>query len=133
MEKQMSKQWYVVDYADDLVVNAGTYSTMETLIKKLHGGLALVQYADLTPQMKQGETIHETKEKQMKNLQPFIDNIIMRATTLMNEYSDMMEAYEMSDYAEKCEMLDELWVAIDEYLKEVKLDDDDEMEDLGLS
>lgn len=69
----------------------------------------------------------------MKNLQPFIDNIIMRATTLMNEYSDMMEAYEMSDYAEKCEMLDELWVAIDEYLKEVKLDDDDEMEDLGLS
>lgn len=129
----MSKQWYVVDYADDLVVNAGTYSTMETLIKKLHGGLALVQYADLTPQMKQGETIHETKEKQMKNLQPFIDNIIMRATTLMNEYSDMMEAYEMSDYAEKCEMLDELWVAIDEYLKEVKLDDDDEMEDLGLS
>ena len=129
----MSKQWYVVDYADDLVVNAGTYSTMETLIKKLHGGLALVQYADLTPQMKQGETIHETKEKQMKNLQPFIDNIIMRATTLMNEYSDMMEAYEMSDYAEKCEMLDELWVAIDEYLKEVKLDDDNEMEDLGLS
>lgn len=52
----MNKLWYVVDYADDLVVNAGTFTTMQLLIKELYGGLALVQYDDLTPKMKQGET-----------------------------------------------------------------------------
>jgi len=67
----------------------------------------------------------------MKDLRPLIDKIIMHATTVMHEMGDMMEGYEMEDYAEKCDMLDELWVAIDNYLKEVK--PDDEMEDLGLS
>lgn len=67
----------------------------------------------------------------MKDLRPLIDNIIMHATTVMHEMGDMMEGYEMPDYAEKCDMLDELWTAIDNYLKEVK--PDDEMEDLGLS
>lgn len=69
----------------------------------------------------------------MKDLRPLVDNIIMHATTVMHEMGDMMEGYEMPDYAEKCDMLDELWVAIDNYLKEVKLDEPDEMEDLGLS
>jgi hypothetical protein len=72
-------------------------------------------------------------EKQMKDLRPFINDIINKATIVMHEMGDMMEGYEMPDYAEKCDMLDELWLAIDNYLKEVKLDDYDEMESLGLS
>lgn len=55
----MNELWYVVDYADDIVVNAGTFTTMELLIKELYGGLALVQYDDLTPQMERAETIYE--------------------------------------------------------------------------
>lgn len=131
----MSEQWYVVDYGDDLVINAGTFSAMELLIKKLHGGLALVKYDDLTPQMKRGETICQKGETKMKDLRPLIDEMIKHASIVMHEMSDLLEAYEMPDYAEKCDALDGLWTAIDNYLKEVKLDDGetDEMESLGLS
>ena len=66
-----------------------------------------------------------------KKQRQLVDEIIKNATTVMHEMGDMMEGYEMPDYAEKCDMLDELWTAIDNYLKEVK--PDDEMEDLGLS
>lgn len=69
----------------------------------------------------------------MKDLRPLINEIINNATIVMHEFGDMMEGYEMPDYAEKCDMIDGLWLAIDNYLKEVKLDDVDEMEDLGLS
>lgn len=74
-------------------------------------------------------------EKPMnKKQRQLIDEIIKNATTVMHEMSDMMEGYEMDDYADKCLMLDNLWGAIDDYLKEVK-DEQwfDEMEDLGLS
>lgn len=71
-------------------------------------------------------------EKQMKTEKQRINEIIKYASVVMAEFSDLMEAYEMPDYAEKCESLDKLWFAIDEYLQGVK-DDDDEMEDLGLS
>lgn len=67
----------------------------------------------------------------MKNLRPLIDKIIYEAQNVMCEMGDLMEAYEMPDYADKCDTLDRLWKAIDDYLKE--LNDDDEMEDLGLS
>lgn len=55
----MNELWYVVDYADDIVVNAGTFTAMQQLIKQLYGGLALVQYDDLTPQMERAETTYE--------------------------------------------------------------------------
>lgn len=60
-----------------------------------------------------------------------VDKIIYEAQNVMCEMGDLMEGYEMPDYADKCDTLDRLWEAIDSYLKEVN--DDNKVEDLDLS
>lgn len=46
-----------------------------------------------------------------------VEAIIKASQALLHEYGEMVDSYEFEDYAEKLELMDVLWFAIDDYRK----------------
>jgi hypothetical protein len=58
------RQYFVIDHADDFVLYRGTLQDCEAVLTENYGGLMIVGYRDLTPNMiKSLETLNANKDQ----------------------------------------------------------------------